>query len=143
MFMASARLDAVWTYDGVLDAHDYKTGRRWVERVGEDRQARVQAWTLAPLAEELGLRLRITFEHLSPDVVDDPVPFEPDADDLRGIEEELRAIVERMRSATEWNGVADTEVCATCDYRSLCPDSAAPGVPQWPAVESAGESTRR
>ena len=25
-FMASARVDALWRYDDVLDAHDYKTG---------------------------------------------------------------------------------------------------------------------
>jgi hypothetical protein len=140
MFMASARLDAIWSYDGVLDAHDYKTGRSWVERVADDRQARVQAWTLAPLAEELGLRLRITFEQLSPEVTDDPVPFEPDIDDVRAIEEELRATVEAMRSVADWHGVSDREVCERCDYRSLCPDSAAPGVPRWPMVESEARS---
>ena len=29
MFMATARIDAVWVHDGLLDARDYKTGRLW------------------------------------------------------------------------------------------------------------------
>ena len=33
-FMATARLDALWVHDGVLDARDYKTGRVWTDRVG-------------------------------------------------------------------------------------------------------------
>ena len=35
-----------------------------------------------PLADALGLRIRVVFEHLAAEVVDDPEPFEPDADDL-------------------------------------------------------------
>jgi len=33
MFMATARIDAIWVHDGLLDARDYKTGRLWHERV--------------------------------------------------------------------------------------------------------------
>jgi hypothetical protein len=32
----------------------------------------------------------------------------------------------------EFPGVADAEVCGFCRYRSICPESAAPGVPTWP-----------
>jgi len=28
MFMATARIDAIWVHDGILDARDYKTGSR-------------------------------------------------------------------------------------------------------------------
>ena len=45
-----------------------------------------------------GLRLRIAFEHLAAEVVDDPEPFEPDADDLLAIEEELRLEVAEIRT---------------------------------------------
>lgn len=135
-FMATARLDALWQHDGILDARDYKTGQVWSEQLSLDRQARLQAWVLAPLAEQRGLRLRIAFEHLSPDVDEDPEPFEPDADDLAAIEEELRATVEAMRTESDYRGVADSEVCRTCRYRSICPDSASIGVPIWPAVDA-------
>jgi len=135
-FMATARFDALWAHDGVLDARDYKTGQVWSDRVADDKQARLQAWVLAPLAEARGLTLRISFEHLAAEVVDDPEPFEPDADDLRAIAEELRLEVAAIRETTEFAGVADTEVCRRCRYRSICPDSTAPGVPVWPTVES-------
>ncbi len=134
-FMATARFDALWAHDGVLDARDYKTGQVWSDRVADDKQARLQAWVLAPLAEARGLALRISFEHLAAEVVDDPEPFEPDADDLRAIEEELRLEVAAIRETTEFAGVADTEVCRRCRYRSICPDSTVPGVPVWPTVE--------
>jgi hypothetical protein len=134
-FMASARLDALWRHDGYLAAHDYKTGQQWSDRVADDSQARLQAWVLAPFADSLGLRVRIVFEHLAAEIVDDAEPFEPDADDLAAIEEELRGEVEAIRAETAFAGVADAEVCGRCRYRSICPDSAVTGVPNWPTVE--------
>ena len=35
MFMATARIDAIWIHDGLLDARDYKTGSSWHERVAD------------------------------------------------------------------------------------------------------------
>ena len=141
-FMATARLDALWLVDGangpVLDAHDYKTGRVWHDRVADDAQARLQAWVLAPLAEARGAALRITFEHLAAEVLDDPEPFEPDGDDLEAIGAELHATVLEIRAeadAGEWAGVADVELCGRCRYRSICPVSAAPAEPVWPTYE--------
>jgi hypothetical protein len=72
-------------------------------------------------------------------VVDDPEPFEPDADDLGAIEEAVRAEVAEIRSTTDvadLAGVADPEVCGRCRYRSICPESATPGVPVWPTVDT-------
>ena len=135
LFMATARIDALWLHNGVLDAHDYKTGRLWSDRVSEDRQARLQAWVLAPLAARLGARVRISFEHLSVEVTDDPEPFEPDADDLLAIEEELRSAVASMRDDEHYAGVGDAATCVHCRYRSICTDSATPGEPGWPRVE--------
>jgi hypothetical protein len=140
VFMASARLDALWVHDGFLAAHDYKTGRRWTDRVADDAQARLQAWVLAPLADALGLRVRVVFEQLAAEVVDDPEPFEPDADDLAAIGEELRAAVESIRLETAFAGVADVEVCGACRYRSICPDSAVAAEPNWPLVEGPAAS---
>jgi hypothetical protein len=134
-FMASARIDALWRHDGYLAAHDYKTGQRWSDRVADDDQARLQAWVLAPLATALGLRVRVVFEHLAAEITDDPDPFEPDDDDLAAIGEELRATVEAIKSETQFAGVADAEVCGRCRYRSICPDSAVAGVPNWPRVD--------
>ena len=50
-FMATARLDALWVHDGLLDARDFKSGQVWSDRVADDKQARLQAWILAPLAD--------------------------------------------------------------------------------------------
>jgi hypothetical protein len=138
-FMATARLDALWLLDTaggpVLDAHDYKTGKVWSDRVADDAQARLQAWVLAPLAEARGARLRITFEHLAAEVVDDPEPFEPDDEDLAAIGDQLLATVQEIRAEADrgdWPGVADTELCGRCRHRSICPVSASPAVPVWP-----------
>jgi hypothetical protein len=138
-FMATARLDALWVHDGLLDARDYKTGQVWSDRVADDAQARLQAWVLAPLAEVHGLQLRVAFEHLNAEVVDDPEPFIPDADDLLAIETELRREVTEIRSEVAFAGVADPDVCHRCSYRSICPDSAVAGVPIWPVVDTEDE----
>jgi PD-(D/E)XK nuclease superfamily len=138
MFMASARIDALWEHDGILDARDYKTGRVWSEEVSHDEQARLQAYVLAPRAAAAGLRLRIAFEHLSSEVVDDPEPFEPDDDDVLAIEEKLRVVVAEIRNES-FDGVADPEVCVRCRYRSICPESSTPSEPIWPSVRADGD----
>ena len=142
MFMATARIDAVWVHDGLLDARDYKTGRVRDERLADDPAAKVQAFVLDAAARRRGLRLRLRYEYLSADVVDDPDAWEPDQDDLVAIEEELRAAVERMRTNDEWKGVAD-ELCGRCAYRSICRDSAAPGEPSWPVLVTSDEADAR
>jgi RecB family exonuclease len=135
MFMATGRLDAVWEHDGVLEVRDYKTGSVVTERTADDPRARLQAWLAAPRARRDGLRLRIRYEHLAPEVTDDPEPFEPDDDDLDAIDEELREVAAAIHDAAArgaFPGVADADVCRTCRYRSICPESASPGVPTWP-----------
>ena len=139
-FVASARIDAAWIHDGILDVRDYKTGGMWHERVADDERARLQAWVMAPVAEALGLTLRIRYEHLAAEIVDDPEEWEPDADDLADVGEALAHAVRSMRAETEWSGVADRDVCRTCRYRSICPDSAAPGAPGWPRVDDDPDS---
>ncbi len=134
-FMATGRLDAVWQHDGTLDVRDYKTGSVVTERVADDPRARLQAWLAEPIARRLGLKLRVRYEHLAPEIVDDPELFEPDEDDLEAITEELCTVVAEIRAAADaraFPGVAEREVCVTCRYRSICPESAAPGVPTWP-----------
>ena len=95
-----------------------------------------------PLAKARGAALRITFEHLAAEVLDDPEPFEPDGDDLEAIGAELHATVLEIRAeadAGEWAGVADVELCGRCRYRSICPVSAAPAEPVWPTYEEPDE----
>jgi hypothetical protein len=135
MFMATGRIDAVWVHDGLLDARDYKTGRVEGDRVGDDPRARLQAWLLEPAAARRGLRLRISYECLAAEVVDDPQPFEPEGDELEDIEEELRSVAEAVWREQEFTGVGDREVCRACRYRSICPDSGAVSQPRWPTVE--------
>jgi hypothetical protein len=135
MFMATGRLDAVWQHDGLLEVRDYKTGSVVTDRIADDPRARLQAWLAAPIARRLGLQLRVRYEHLAAEILDDPEPFEPDAEDLEAIEEELRVTAAAIHAAAAehaFPGVAETEVCGFCRYRSICPESAAPGVPTWP-----------
>ena len=136
VWIASGRLDAVWEHDGILDVRDYKTGLPRDGSLAEDIRARTQAWLAAPLAG--ALRLRVRYEHLGVDAGADPVEFEPDAEDLDRIEAEITTIVDAIRDAAardEFPGVNDAELCRTCPYRSICPDSAAPGDPTWPLPE--------
>ena len=134
-FIASARIDAAWIHDGLLDVRDYKTGAVWHSRVADDARARLQAWVLAPIAERRGLRLRLRYEHLATEVDEDPDDWEPDADDLDAVQQELMTLVETIRTETEWRGVSDAETCRWCRYRSICPDSALPGAAEWPRVD--------
>jgi PD-(D/E)XK nuclease superfamily protein len=131
IFMATGRIDALWSHDGILDARDYKTGSVVVSSVAEDAKARLQAWLLAPLAERAGLSLRLRYECLSADVTDDPDPFEPGPEELDAIEEELREVVAAIRAERAFAGVSDPGTCRGCRWRSVCPDSAVPGRPAW------------
>jgi len=143
MFMAVARIDAVWVHDGMLDARDYKTGRLFTERVADIPAAHVQAFVLARTASERGLRLRLRYEYLQPEIDDDPEPWDVDEETAAAIEEELRAAVARMWDEREWRGVADPDVCRACRYRSICRDSAAPGEPSWPVLSTEIAETER
>jgi hypothetical protein len=135
-FVASARIDAAWVHDGILDVREYKTGGASTDRVADDRRARLQAWVMAPVAEALGLRLRLRYEQLAAEIDDDPEEWEPDDDDLEAVGEELVTLVEQMRTESAWAGAGDPTICRYCRYRSICPDSAAPGVPGWPRVDA-------
>ncbi len=143
MFLASARIDAEWVHDGLLDARDYKTGMARYDQLRDDPRARVQAWVLAPQARRQGLRLRLRYEHLQPEVDDDPDPWEPDDDDLDAIGEELRAAVARRWATDDWHGIAAADVCRTCRYRSICRDSPVAGEPSWPVLSAAADEGDR
>lgn len=126
VLMVTGTIDAVWSHGGLLDARDYKCGVPQVATLRDSAEARVQAWLLAPLAEELGLQLRLRHEHLSPQAADDPDPFEPDAEDLEDISAELIGLGAAVGAEREWRGVSTEPVCRTCSYRSVCPDNASP-----------------
>lgn len=133
-FIARARFDAIWVRDGWLDVRDYKTGGRPYERVRDDPGARLLAWVAARDAARKGLRLRLSYEQLSPDIDEDPEPFEPDHDDLGAISDELAAFANALRSEREWPGVRDSYLCSHCEYRSVCRDSTNPGETAWIAA---------
>jgi len=120
--MVTARVDAVWQRDGLLDCRDYKTGRARVARVADDPAARLQAWLLARLAAARGLRLQLRYEHLVPGIDEDPEPFEPDAEDIANIEAEIGAVAAAIASS-EFPGVSDSVVCRRCAFRHACPDA--------------------
>lgn len=123
LFTVSATIDALWIHDGVLDARDYKTGTRNLTDLSEDIRARAQAWLLSRRAEAKGLTLRLRYEFLAPEVDEDPPHWEPDAEELAAIEEELRRTAEDMRAERDFVGVADPLVCDWCEYRTVCEDA--------------------
>lgn len=125
LFMLTGRIDALWAHGGVLAAHDYKTGVPRVQRLGDLLAARVQAWLLAPLAAERGLRIRVVYEHLDASVHDWPDPYEPEDEDLAAIGDELRAIASAIRDETAFAGSGDPVDCRWCPYRSVCRDAPA------------------
>jgi hypothetical protein len=132
VFLATARFDAVWVHDGILDVRDYKSGRVAGHPIAEDPQAQLQAWVAAPHAAGRGLRLRIRYEHLATEVLEDPDAWEPTEEDLSAVESQLTSVVTAMLAERSFAGVNDAAVCAHCGYRSVCDESAAPGVPSWP-----------
>jgi hypothetical protein len=121
MWMATGKIDAAWAVGDVLEVRDYKTGRVFHDRVGDDLAARVQAWLLAPTAADRGLRIRVTYEHLDPAVDEWPEPFEPEPDDLEAIGAELCGLVAEIVAETDFPGVSFPTICAPCGYRSICP----------------------
>lgn len=125
LFTASGSIDALWVHDGYLDARDYKTGAGWESAPADDLRARVQAWLLAPRAAERNLRLRLRYEFLAPEVTEDPPPWDPEPDQIDAIGGELRELAAEIRAEHEFEGVADPAICRTCEYRSICVDSAA------------------
>jgi hypothetical protein len=137
-YLATAELDSVWVHDGLFDIRDYKTGGSAPLELRDDERARVQAWVWAPRAAQRGLRLRVRYEYLSAEVVDEPAPWEPDDDDLAGVEEWLTKTVAQMRTSS-FEGVADVQRCRSCSFRSICTDSAAPGEPVWPVLTTVDE----
>jgi hypothetical protein len=134
-FLATAELDTVWVHDGLFDIRDYKTGGGAPLELRDDDRAKVQAWVWAPLAARKGLRLRVRYEYLSAEVVDEPPAWEPDDDDLASVEQWLTRLVTKMRSGP-YTGVADEQRCRSCSFRSICTDSAAPSEPVWPVLTS-------
>lgn len=138
-FVATARVDAAWIHDGLLDVRDYKTGALSHDRLADDPRARLQAWVMQPVAESLGLALRLRYEYLATEIAEDPDDWEPDAADLDAVEADLVSWASEMRAESEWAGVADPAICRTCRYRSICPHSATPGEPEWPRIADAHE----
>ncbi len=120
--MVTARMDAVWQRDGLLDCRDYKTGMPRFERVADDPAARLQAWLLSRLAVERGLRLQLRYEHLVPGIDEDPEPFEPDDEDIANIEREIGEVAAAI-ATSEFVGVGDSVVCRRCTFRRACPDA--------------------
>lgn len=96
-------------------------------RGGRRSQGQAPGLAARPRGRPRGLRLRIRYECLAPDVAEDPEPFDPDAGAVEAIEDELRAVVAAMRAERAFTGIAGPGTCRHCRYRSVCPDSAARG----------------
>jgi PD-(D/E)XK nuclease superfamily len=123
MWMLTGKIDALWLRGGVLEARDYKTGRRFCERVADDPAARAQAWLLAPLAAQLDATIRVVYEHPALDRDDWPEPYEPEGEDITAAEGELGAVAAAIAGEVDFRGVGDPPVCKGCGYGGICPDA--------------------
>ncbi|MSO18607.1 MAG: PD-(D/E)XK nuclease family protein [Acidimicrobiia bacterium] len=141
-FLATAQLDAVWIHDGILDARDYKTGSRRTLRVADDPRAWVQAWVLGSIAQQKELRLQLRYEHLATEIDEDPEFWELDEEELNATEERLRSEIIKIRETDSWAGVNEPTACRFCRYRSICPDSAAPGEATWLEIQPPASSAQ-
>lgn len=128
-WVLTARIDAVWARGAFLEGRDYKTGRRRFDRVVDDLVGRLQVWLLAPLAAERGLRLRLSYEHLSLESPDDPDPYEPEDEDLVAIEDELCALAVEINAEIGFSGCGDAGTCRRCTYESICAERIADPAP--------------
>ena len=131
-------IDALWVHDGVLDARDYKTGQVWSDQrrpTTARRGSRRGCSRRSPRRAGSGCGSRSSTSR--PTCVEDPEPFEPDADDLRAIEEELRADGRARCAPRPTSRASPTPTCAdpAATARSA-PTRPSPGVPVWPMVEA-------
>lgn len=121
LLVVTGRLDAMWVVGGALEVRDYKTGKGPPTPLALDPAAQVQAWLAAPLAESMGLDLRVRYELLSPESDDDLAPWSPADEDLDAIGARLRAIAVRLGDGREVDSCESPAVCDRCEYRTVCP----------------------
>ena len=115
MFLASARIDAIWIHDGMIDARDYKTGRRPETRLvrrrpspGAGMDPRLRRATHRSAAA-IALRIPAARSRRR----SGPMGART-TDDLAAIGEELRAAVASM-----WNEEKRDDSAATGGERSV------------------------
>lgn len=134
-FVASASIDAVWVHGHHLEGRDYKTGGSPEANLALDLRARLQVFVLEPEARARGLQLRLRYEYLGPEAVEQPPPWDPEPEELAEIRGELRELVDEIRAERDFRGVSDPRVCGACEYRSVCVDAAVEGgAPSAPPV---------
>ena len=143
-FMATARLDALWVHDGLLDVRDYKTGQVWT-RPRRRRRAGAPAGVGARARSRRcrGLQLRVRSSTSTPRSSRTREAFPPTPTTSSRSNPNFGAQVTGIRSEVAFAGVADADVCHRCSYRSICPDSAVAGVPVWPRGGNGGRGVRR
>jgi putative RecB family exonuclease len=115
--------------DGVLEIHDYKTGRRVPsqEELDRDRQlALYEIGVRAALREEGEVRL--VWHYLQPNVVR---KSQRTPEQLGALREETRAAIDRIRAETSW-AARPGKLCSWCEYRPLCPAFGAAPAPEEP-----------
>ena len=115
MFMATARIDAVWIHDGLLDARDYKTGRLWhdARRRRPGRQGagvRARARPRATAACGCGCATSTC----SPRSTTTPSRGSPTTTTSRRSRRSCAPRSSAMWDDDDWRGVADADVCRTC-----------------------------
>jgi len=128
--------------DGVLEIHDYKTGRRVPsqEELDRDRQlALYEIGVRAALREEGEVRL--VWHYLLQNVVR---KSQRTAEQLEALREETRSAIDRIRAETTW-AARPGKLCSWCEYRALCPafGGAAPPPEEPPPADLEPEETEQ
>ena len=132
MFMATARIDAIWIHDGLLDARDYKTGKLWHTRVCDVPAAKVQAFVLGAgrhgaegcdcgCATSTSNPRSTTIPSRGSRTTTTSTPSKRSC---------ARAPSSACGSSTTGSASPKPTCAARCQYRSICRDSAAPASPR-------------
>jgi putative RecB family exonuclease len=108
--------------DGVLEIHDYKTGRRVPRQheVDRDRQLGLYELGLRKLWHERG-PVRLVWHY----VLSDQQRLSERSEEQRAeLSEETTRTIDRIRAESAWEP-RPSGLCGWCDYRALCPAFAA------------------
>lgn len=104
--------------DGVLEIHDFKTGRRVPrqEELDNDRQLGLYELGIRQLWNESG-PIRLVWQYVLSNQVK---TSERTADQREALRHKTTLVIDRIRNETEWK-TRKSALCGWCEYRAHCP----------------------
>jgi putative RecB family exonuclease len=122
--------------DGVLEIHDFKTGRRVPSQQQLDRDRQLALYELG-LRAELGESgaVRLVWHYV---LHGQRRESTRSPEQLEALRRDVMALVDRVRAEREW-AARPGPLCSWCEYRPLCPAFGASAPPPAPQAADAAE----